>query len=172
MSGNGGMMRITQKADLPGLYSDHIKPAETWFSSKAITNLLSFKCLNEIYRITYDSRKDKAFIVHRADYGMMDLCFVEYESGLHIMERLDGTTSGSTFVQTVKENIKMFTSRQIKSATKARELYELLQCPSEPDFDTTLRTNVIKGCKVTLEDARIVWQIWVPSVIKMKGNNT
>ena len=83
---------------------------------------------------------------------MINLPFVEHASGLHIMERLDGE-SGSTFVQTVKENMKMFTERQIKSATKARELYEMLQCPSEPDFDTTLRTNAIKGCKVTLDDA-------------------
>jgi hypothetical protein len=29
MSGNGGMMRITQKADLPGLFPSHIEPAET-----------------------------------------------------------------------------------------------------------------------------------------------
>ena len=52
MSGNGGMMRITQKADLLGLFPDHTKPAETWFSDKAITNLLRFKSLNDIYRIT------------------------------------------------------------------------------------------------------------------------
>ena len=82
MSGNGGMMRITQKADLPGLFPDHIKPADTWFSRKAITNLLSFKSLNNIYRIAYDSKKDKAFIVHRSEYGMTNLRFVEYPSGL------------------------------------------------------------------------------------------
>ncbi len=86
MSGNGGMMRITQKSDLPGLFPSHIKPAETWFSQKAITNLLSFKCLNDIYRITYNSAKDKAFIVHRIEYGMTDLRFVEHPSGLHILE--------------------------------------------------------------------------------------
>ncbi len=57
MSGDGGMMRITQKADLSGLFPSHIEPAETWFSQKAITNLLSFKCLNDIYRITYDSKE-------------------------------------------------------------------------------------------------------------------
>jgi hypothetical protein len=57
MSGNGGMMRITQKSDFPGLFPDHIKPAETWFSPpKAITNLLSFKALNNIYRFTYNSK--------------------------------------------------------------------------------------------------------------------
>ena len=118
-------MRITQKADLPGLYPDHIKPAEMWFSPKAITNLLSFKCLNEIYCITYNSKKDKAFIVHCQNYGMTNLCFVKHVSGLHIMERLDGEL-GSTFVQTVKENMKIFTEQQIKSATKAQELYEML----------------------------------------------
>ena len=66
----------------------------------------------------------------------------------------------------------MFTKRQIKSATKARELYEMLQCPLQPDFDTTLLTNVIKGYKITLDNARIMWKIWGPSVIKMKGNDT
>jgi hypothetical protein len=122
MSGNGGMMRITQKADLPGLFPSHIEPAETWFSQKAITNLLSFKCLNDIYRITYDSEIEKAFIVHRSEYGMTDLRFVEHPSGLHILQRPDGD-SGATFVQTVEENMKMFTNRQVKSASKARELY-------------------------------------------------
>ncbi len=85
MSGNGGMMRITQKADLPGLFPSHIEPAETWFSHKAITNLLSFKCLNDIYRITYDSKIEKTFIVPRSEYGMTDLRFVEHLSGLHIL---------------------------------------------------------------------------------------
>ena len=147
MSGNGGMMVITQKADLPGLYPDHIKPAETWFSSKAITNLLSFKCLNKIYRITYDSDQEKTFIVHRSDYGMMDLRFVQHASGLHILQRPTGSVLGSTFVQTVEENMKMFSRQQIKGAKKARELYELLQCPSEPDFDMTLRTEGhARGC--------------------------
>jgi len=171
MSGNGGMMRITQKADLPGLLPDHIKPAETWFSHKAITNLLSFKSLNDIYRITYNSKKDKAFIVHMREYGMTDLRFVKHPSGLHILERPDGKTR-STFVQTVKENMKMFTERQIKSATKARELYEMLRCPLQLDFDTTLRTNSIKGCQVTIDDAQVMWKIWGPSVIKLKGNST
>ena len=48
----------------------------------------------------------------------------------------------------------------------------MLQCPSKLDFDMTLQTNAIKGCQVTLEDAQIMWKIWGPSVIKMKGNST
>ena len=152
-------MRITQKADLPGLFLSHIEPAETWFSSKALPNLLSFKCVNAIYRITYDSKKDKAFIVHRGNFGLTNLRFVEHPSGLHILERPNGD-SGSTFVQMVEGNMKMFTNRQIKSATKARELYEMLQCPSQLDFDTTFRTNTIKDCKCF----GAVLAVWVTSV--------
>jgi len=48
----------------------------------------------------------------------------------------------------------------------------MLQCPSQLDFDKTLQMNAIKGCRVTLDDARIMWKIWGPSVIKMKGNST
>ena len=161
------MMRITQKADLPGLFPDHIKPAETLFSPKAIKNLLSFKSLNDIYRITYDSKKYKAFIVHCGNFGLTILCFVEHPSWLHILEQPD-RDSGSTFVQTVEESMKMFTNQQIKNATKAQELYEMLQCPSQLDFDTTLRTNAIKGCRVSLEDAQVMWKIWGPSVRSSK----
>ena len=75
-------------------------------------------------------------------------------------------------MQTVKENMKTFTEQQIKSATKSQELYEMLQCPSQLDFDTNLHTNAIKGCNVTLDNAQIMWKIWGPSVIKMKGNST
>ena len=75
-------------------------------------------------------------------------------------------------MQTVEQNMKMFTARQVKSASKARELYEMLQCPSRADFDTTLRTNAIKGCQVTMDDAQVMWKIWGPSVIKLKGNST
>ncbi len=102
---------------------------------------------------------------------MTDLCFVEHLSGLHILKQPDGD-SGAMFVQTVEQNMKMFTARQVKSASKARELYEMLQCPSRADFYTTLRTNAIKGCQVTMDDAQVMWKIWGPSVIKLKGNST
>ena len=102
---------------------------------------------------------------------MTNLCFVEHPSGLHILEQPDGDL-GATFVQTVEQNMKMFTARQVKSASKARELYEMLQCLSRADFDTTLRTNAIKGCQVTMDDAQVMWKIWGPSVIKMKGKST
>ena len=48
----------------------------------------------------------------------------------------------------------------------------MLQCLSQLDFNTTLRMNTIKGCDVTLDDARIMWKIWGPLVIKTKGNST
>ena len=47
---------------------------------------------------------------------MMNLGFVEHDSGLHILEKPDGDTSGAIFVQTVKENMKMFSPQQIKGA--------------------------------------------------------
>ncbi len=50
---------------------------------------------------------------------------MEHPSGLHIFQRPDGD-SGATFVQTVEENMKMFTKQQVKIASKARELYKML----------------------------------------------
>ena len=79
---------------------------------------VKLQCLNDIYRITYNSEKEKAFIVHRSEqYGMTDLRFVEHPSGLHILQRPDGDL-GATFVQTVEENMKMFTNRQVNVLRK------------------------------------------------------
>ncbi len=76
---------------------------------------------------------------------MTELRFVDHPSGLHFFQRPDRDW-GATFVLTLDENMKMFTKRQVESASKARELYEMLQCPSKNDFDIALQTSAIKGC--------------------------
>ena len=43
MSGNGGDMKITQETKVLVLYPEGMKPTQTWFDMRCITNLLSFK---------------------------------------------------------------------------------------------------------------------------------
>ena len=49
MSGNGGKMKITQEAKVPGLYPEGMKPAQTWFDVRYVTSLLSFKELVKVF---------------------------------------------------------------------------------------------------------------------------
>ena len=137
MSGNGGGLRITHKADIRGLYPEDGDPAETWFDERCITNLLSFKEIIKHYRITYDSEVDTSFTVHRRAEGLVDLHFRMHESGLHILVRSE--LWGQAFVQTVEQNMSVYTPREIAGAKRARELYELLIYPtSERGFRSIL----------------------------------
>ena len=49
----------------------------------------------------------------------------------------------------------LFTKRQIDGALKARHLYETLGYPSNADFESVLRAGGIRGCTVTVEDAKV-----------------
>ena len=99
-------MKIAQEAKVPGLYPEGMKPAQTWFDMRCITNLLSFKELVKVFRITYDSEEATAFTAHRSVYGLVDLHFVMHPSGLHVLET---NKMGHCFVQTVEDNMELFT---------------------------------------------------------------
>jgi len=129
ISGNGGVLRVTKRAKIRGLYPPSMEPANTWYDPRGIANLLSFRGMIGVYRISYNSALDTSFTVHRSEYGLVDLHFRMHESGLHIMERPDGDVSGRVFIQTVEGNRMLYTKSQCDKADKAGELYELLTYP-------------------------------------------
>ena len=65
------------------------------------------------------------------------MVFDMHPCGLHVSypEKLDRKYS---FVQTVADNMKLFTKRQIEDALKARHLYKILVYPSNADFKAVL----------------------------------
>ena len=54
---NGGELRTNLKAMVPGF-------GEVWFHPKAITNIFSFAEMEDKHNITYNSKSEKAFVVH------------------------------------------------------------------------------------------------------------
>jgi hypothetical protein len=77
---------------------------------------------------------------------------------LHIYypEKIDGKYC---FVQTVANNMKLFTKQQIEGALRACHLYETLAYPSQAYFEA-----------VTVDDAKVAHKIWGASVPKLKGS--
>ena len=63
LSTNGGGMSITHEADVKGLYPEGCD-STVYYGMDAITNILSFKKLVKMYRITYDSDISKKFTIH------------------------------------------------------------------------------------------------------------
>jgi hypothetical protein len=74
------------------------------------------------------------------------------------------------FVQTVKDNVTLFSKRQIARAVQAKDLYEKMIFSSTADFREIVRAS-IPGCDVTTADAKATKVIWGCLVLKMKGNN-
>ena len=68
LKSNGGKMEVVRKAKIAG-YNQ-----EVWFSSRAITNIISLSNLITQYRVTYDS-DDPVFVVHQEDWNKPNIEF-------------------------------------------------------------------------------------------------
>jgi hypothetical protein len=76
LKSNGGTMVVTRKTTMLG-YKKTV-----WFSTRAITNIISLRNLIDRYRVTYDS-DDLMFVVHRESESKPNMEFRMHESGLH-----------------------------------------------------------------------------------------
>ncbi len=114
LTSNGDNLPILEVADFDGFNK------EVWYLEDAITNILSLSLVKREYSISYD-RED--FIIHQAKHGYADMVFKPHPSGLHAYDPDDPRGHASySFVKTVKENMAMFTKRQIVNAELARKL--------------------------------------------------
>ncbi len=111
---NGGGLKITKKCKIPG-YKYLV-----WYSKKVITNIICLMNLIKCYWVTYDSKLDTTFVVHHSAFGLPDLLFEMHLCGLHVCYRKKMGKFG--FVQTVEDNIKLFSKRQIAGAVRVRDL--------------------------------------------------
>ncbi len=93
---NGGLMEVSKMASI-----GKGKP-EVWFSTKAITNILSLKDVIKVYHVTYDSY-DGTFIVYRHNHALPNMIFKMHSSGLHFY---DPKRSKFSFAVTVEDNMK------------------------------------------------------------------
>ena len=182
MTTNAGEKHITLQADLPGL-------GTAWYDSDQITNVLGFAHLKDKYRITYDSDKEDAFLVHLPD---KILKFERTPEGLYAYKPpqyfIDENRERKGYspepkadedkqlvnnqITTVAENRKGFTHRQFLRAKRARDLYAQMGFPTVQNFKHILRQNLIKNCPVTPEDVDIAERIFGPDAATMKGKST
>ena len=132
--GNGGTMTTNQMATIRNL--DTKDPV--WYHPEYITNILSLAKVKEQYRITYDSDKGGVFEVHIP--GKSSLYFPCYNNGLHILEC---SNEGFSFVETIAENKKGYSKRQIHNADRVGAFIETIGNPSERDLRTLVRSGAI-----------------------------
>jgi hypothetical protein len=161
LESNGGSLPISQIANVKGFKED------AWFSSEAITNILSFKKVRNEYPVSYDGED---FIIHRASQGYADMVFKPHDSGLYALDINDPRSSASyVFLATVAENMQMFTKREINGSNRARDLQAGLAYPSNGDLKWIIRANYLKDNPVEMRDVDVALKIYGPSVALLKG---
>ena len=162
---NGGHQDSMMVADFPNL-------GKVWFNAASIANILSLAEVRKVCRVTMDTETEPALCVHRLDGSVMK--FIEHPCGLYVYD--SGNTNASstrvsqyTMVNTVANQRKLFTRREVAAADDARELYRKLGRPSEAEFQHLLRSNQIRNCPVTPGDASRALIIYGPDIATIKG---
>ena len=63
-------------------------------------------------------------------------------------------------MNTIKENMKAFTKRDVKGAKAARNLYAKLLYPSNADFKWLIKNNQINNCEVLVRNIYTAQEMW------------
>ena len=156
---NGGDVITNTKATVPGF-------GDVWFDSNSIANIFSFAELKQKHRITYDSTKEDAFLIH---LPTKIIKFSRTNEGLYTYKPNEHVLNKTILLQTVKENKQFYTNRQIARANLARKLYHNIGTPSIADFKAIIRMNAISNCPITIEDINIAEHIYGKDIGSLKG---
>jgi hypothetical protein len=135
---NAGVKHSNKEATVPGF-------GKVYYDKDTIANIFGFSDLKKNHRITYDSNKEDAFLVHMNDKINKFECSPDglyqykvskdYQNNLGRDEEQQGT---SNLVSTVTENKQGYTQRQFARAKEARRLYHIVGTPTMENFKTLL----------------------------------
>jgi len=92
------------------------------------------------------------------------------DSALHVLDINDPRSQASyAFVETVADNMQMFTKREIAGGNLACNLQAGLAYPSNGDLKWIIQANYLKDNPVRTRDADVALKIYGPSVALLKG---
>jgi hypothetical protein len=121
-------------------------------------------------RVTYDSEKEDAFIVHMNKDTLKFECSLE---GLYTYKVSDEYLKKQSYlINTVKETRVGYTQRQFEQAKRAQELYHIIGTPSIEFFKALIKMNAIKNCPVTTEDMNNAEKIFGADMSCLRGKLT
>ena len=159
MKTNGGSRVIEEEADEP------IMDVKVHYDRNAITNLYALCNIVKKGRVYYDSDVEDAFFVEVKRPGNTNklLKFEANQEGLYVLQNPCGECH---------TEMEGFGRREIERAKRARRLYHQLKAPSEKDFKSILRQNIIRNCLVEEKDIDLAHRIFGKDVPTLKGQST
>lgn len=148
---NAGVTVIDTISTLPGF-------GIVWFYAGGIANILSLAIVSDHYRVTLDTEKEQAFIVHKPDGSTRK--FKRRTCNLYACNVAAKENQGVVLTMTAEGKKAEYCNRVVKRADAARELQETVGYPSVPAYLEMIDNNRIKICTVTCRDMKVVQDIY------------
>jgi hypothetical protein len=160
---NAGTRTTKKIADVPGY-------GTVWYDKTAIANIFGLSELKKKYRVTYDSEKEDAFIVHMNKDTLKFEC---NPKGLYTYKVSDEyLKKQSHLINTVKKNRVGYTQRKFEQAKRAQELYHIVGTLTIELFKKLIKMNAKKNCPVTTEDVNNAMKIFGAYMSSLRGKST
>ena len=144
-----------------------------YYSEGAAANILSFASqVNSGSKISYDSVADKFLLIPPAGkkrYTFKRKDVKGSENRFYICD-VGATGSETVLVQTVQDNLKLFTKREIGQAHKAREMLARMGYPSVRDAIDMVSSGA--NFEVSGKDFQVADAIWGKDMASIKGKTT
>ena len=154
---NAGSIQVDTIADMPGY-------GTVWFHPNGIANCLSLALVSDKFRVTLDTGMDQAFYVHTDDGSQR---FSRVTENLYVHDMNDKEMV--VLVTTVDGKKLNYSNLDVRRATAARRLQEIMQYPSVDALLTMIDNNAIKNCTVTRRDIKMADDIFGVNPNEVKG---
>ena len=112
------------------------KFGKVWYNKNSLTNIFSLAEMASKYKVTFDSEKENAFVIHMQN---KEVKFNMMRNGLYGMKPREMDDERKQFLQlqmlnTLEENKRFYSERQLERVKKARDFIYALGCPSTEDI--------------------------------------
>lgn len=140
-------------------------------SNKAVGNVLSFaNVVDEAYRVDYDKKMDRFEVQPKLEgatyYFERDKITNLYSCGMGKYRRQ------TIAVETVSENLKKYTKREVKQARLAREYVRRSNFISEGQLIKAINMGKIQNCEISSQDVLRSIDIWGKHQGNLRGKTT
>ena len=142
---------------------------EAYYTNKVIGNILSFaKCVDSMYRVKYAEDKDQ-FEIQPVRGGKVYIFARDKDSNLYLC---NVSRRARVATNTVRDQMKMYTRREVAQAEKARAYQKRIAVITEEDMIKMLAKGKVRNIDVNAEDVARGLKIWGQDLASLKGKTT
>jgi hypothetical protein len=133
-----------------------------------VANILSLNNITNYYRVTMDTSRSKALVVHRRDGST--IVFSSSQNGLYKHELTENESINDvwTMLEYVGDVAKNYTKRAYKRALMARKFQNIIMRQSTRKYKDVV-VDHMRGCPVTKADIQAAENIFGLNLGSLKG---